>query len=128
MLNIRAVRKKIIDFFTTGIWRVRLKDLSRPKAFAIKQLRILFLTVHGFSHDKCPLRASALTFYSLLSIVPVAAMAFGIAKGFGWKTSERCPTPTKASAPMKPLRWKSFAPKSRGTVRHPAAWRMSTIR
>jgi len=30
-------------------------------------------------------RASALTFYSLLSIVPVLAMAFGIAKGFGFQ-------------------------------------------
>jgi membrane protein len=29
------------------------------------------------------LRASALTFYTLLSIVPVVAMAFGVAKGFG---------------------------------------------
>jgi len=40
--------------------------------------------------DKAPLRASALTFYSLLSVVPVAAMIFGIAKGFGFeKTLER---------------------------------------
>ncbi|MFC1813058.1 YihY/virulence factor BrkB family protein [Thermodesulfobacteriota bacterium] len=75
---------KISDFFKTGIWRIRLKDLPRKKSFAVKQLRILFLTVHGFSYDKCPLRASALTFYSLLSIVPVAALAFGIAKGFGF--------------------------------------------
>jgi membrane protein len=33
--------------------------------------------------DKCELRASALTFYSLLSIVPVVALAFAVAKGFG---------------------------------------------
>jgi membrane protein len=33
--------------------------------------------------DRCALRASALTFYSLLSVVPVMAMAFGISKGFG---------------------------------------------
>lgn len=77
-------RSRVIDFFKTGIWRVRLRDLPRRKAFFIKQLRILFLTIQGFNHDKCPLRASALTFYSLLSIVPVAAMAFGIAKGFGF--------------------------------------------
>ena len=29
------------------------------------------------------LRASALTFYTLLSVIPVAAIAFAIAKGFG---------------------------------------------
>lgn len=41
------------------------------------------LSFRGFSKDKCQLRASALTFYSLLSIVPIVAMVFGIAKGFG---------------------------------------------
>jgi membrane protein len=35
-------------------------------------------------NDKVQLRASALTFYSLLSIIPVAAIAFAIAKGFGF--------------------------------------------
>jgi len=84
MPDIRAIKSKFIAFFKTDIWRIRLRDLPRRKAFAIKQLRILFLTLHGFSYDKCPLRASALTFYSLLSIVPVAALAFGIAKGFGF--------------------------------------------
>jgi len=43
----------------------------------------MLLAVRGFTEDRCQLRASALTFYSLLSIVPVVAMAFGVAKGFG---------------------------------------------
>ena len=55
------------------------------KYFLIKQLRILVLATRGFGQDQCPLRASALTFYSILSIVPVVAMAFGIAKGFGFQ-------------------------------------------
>ena len=55
------------------------------KYFLIKQLRIFLLATRGFGQDQCPLRASALTFYSILSIVPVVAMAFGIAKGFGFQ-------------------------------------------
>jgi membrane protein len=46
-------------------------------------LRIIVLAVRGFDEDKCKFRASALTFYSLLSVVPVIAMMFGVAKGFG---------------------------------------------
>jgi membrane protein len=46
-------------------------------------LRIIVLSVRGFDEDKCKFRASALTFYSLLSVVPVIAMMFGVAKGFG---------------------------------------------
>jgi len=41
------------------------------------------LSVRGFSNDKVQLRASALTFYSLLSLIPVIAIGFAIAKGFG---------------------------------------------
>ena len=43
----------------------------------------LLFAVKEFNDDECSLRASALTFYSLLAIVPLLAFAFGIAKGFG---------------------------------------------
>ncbi|MBW2157708.1 MAG: YihY/virulence factor BrkB family protein [Deltaproteobacteria bacterium] len=80
-----ALKTKTINFINTDIWRIRKKDLPRMKYFLIKQLRILLLATRGFGQDQCPLRASALTFYSILSIVPVVAMAFGIAKGFGFQ-------------------------------------------
>ena len=85
MTDILTLKTKVIHFVRTDIWRVRAKDLSRIRYFLVKQLRILILTVRGFGKDKCPLSASALTFYSVLSIVPVVAMAFGIAKGFGFQ-------------------------------------------
>jgi membrane protein len=52
-------------------------------ALAAKYAKLLQLSWRGFKSDLCPLRASALTLYTLLSIVPVFAMLFGIAKGFG---------------------------------------------
>ena len=81
----RFLISKIINFIKADIWRISLNNLPRKKSFFIKQLRIVLLAIRGFDEDKCLLRASALTFYSLLSIVPVAAMAFGIAKGFGFE-------------------------------------------
>ncbi len=80
------LKSKIIHFIKTDIWRIRKKDLSRTKYFFVKPLRILLLAIRGFGQDQCPLQASALTFYSILSIVPLVAMAFGIAKGFGFQT------------------------------------------
>ncbi len=85
MPDILSLKSRMINFIKTDIWRIRKKDLSRMKYFFIKQLRILLLATRGFGQDQCPLRASALTFYSILSIVPVVAMAFGIAKGFGFQ-------------------------------------------
>jgi len=81
--------KDLLEFLKTDIWRLSLNDLSGKKAFLIQKLRILLLTIRCFNEDKCPLRASALTFYVLMSIVPMAAMAFGIAKGFGVDTMLR---------------------------------------
>lgn len=75
--------QKVIDFIIRDIWRIRIKKLPPKKSFLIRQLRILILAFRGFDEDKCSLRASALTFYSLLSVVPLVALLFGIAKGFG---------------------------------------------
>ena len=64
---------------------MRLKNYPPTHSFLIRQLRIIVLATRGFIENKCKYRASALTFYSLLSIVPVLAMMFGIAKGFGFE-------------------------------------------
>lgn len=77
------MRNKLINFLTEDIWRIRLRDLPRAKSMLVRNSRVILLSVRGFDEDKCKLRASALTFYTLLSIVPVVALAFGIAKGFG---------------------------------------------
>lgn len=74
---------KVIRFLKTDIWRIRLESCPPLKSFFIRQLRIIVLAVRDFKQDKCQFRASALTLYSLLSVVPVIAMMFGIAKGFG---------------------------------------------
>ncbi|MFO8052641.1 MAG: YihY/virulence factor BrkB family protein [Candidatus Omnitrophota bacterium] len=76
---------KLIRFITYDVWRLRLRDLTKIKSFLVKQLRIVLLTFREFNKDRCQLQAAALTFYSLLSIVPVIAMAFGIARGFGFQ-------------------------------------------
>lgn len=74
---------RFINFLTKDLWRIRTKNLTWSKSLYIHPLRIIMLVWRRFNEDNCQLRASALTFYSLLSVVPVVAMAFGIAKGFG---------------------------------------------
>jgi membrane protein len=66
-----------------AIWHTSRSDISRRKSFLIRQLRILVLAARGFMNDKVQLRASSLTFYSLLSVIPIVAIGFAIAKGFG---------------------------------------------
>lgn len=61
------------------------QNRERPLYWYQRLLRVLSDTFRGFIEDECYLKASALTFYSLLSIVPVLAVLFGIAKGFGFE-------------------------------------------
>jgi membrane protein len=84
-LDIQQSISRLIDFIRIDIWRIRLDDLPFKRSIFIKLLRIILLTLRGFDQDKCLLRASALTFYTLLSIPSVMAMFFGVAKGFGFE-------------------------------------------
>lgn len=83
MENQSSIRKRIENFIRYDLWRIRSHQLPPQKSFLIRQLRTIVLAFRSFGEDKCSLRASALTYYSLMSFVPMAAMAFGIAKGFG---------------------------------------------
>lgn len=49
-----------------------------------KIIDIIVEAVKKYNRDKCGDKASALTYYTVLSIVPLAAMAFGIANAFGF--------------------------------------------
>jgi len=79
----KAMISKIIHFINIGIWEIRLKELDPLKAFFVKYLRIILLAAQGFFRDHCQKTASVLTYFSLLNVVPVVAVAFAISKGFG---------------------------------------------
>ena len=74
-----------IERFNQTVWYSRRSDQSTFQWLLIRLVRTLVMAVQGFNRHHGALRASALTFFTLLSLVPVAAMAFGIAKGFGFE-------------------------------------------
>jgi len=83
-MNIRQKITKIFHFVTDEVWRVRLDDYPKRIALLLRYLRVVLLSFRRFGEDRVQLRASALTYYSLLAMVPILAMGFGIAKGFGF--------------------------------------------
>ena len=58
-------------------------QLRRSAPYWARQRRIIYLLYKGIKRDNIYIKASALTFYSILSVIPIVALAFGIAKGFG---------------------------------------------
>lgn len=95
----------LIKRFNHAIWHTPLSEISRWKVFFFKQMRIIVLATRGFSNDKVQLRASALTFYSLLSVIPVAAIAFAIAKGFSLDQNLEQLISEKFQAHQEVLNW-----------------------
>ena len=74
---------RIKAFFTNDLWKTRTRDMPFPRRVPIKFLKIALLSARSFQNDLASIRAAALTLYTLLSVVPVTALLFGIAKGFG---------------------------------------------
>jgi membrane protein len=71
----------IKKFFKQTIWK-KEENKSVQKYF-YKCLRILILSGKSFIDDNIFYKASTLTFYTLLSLIPFLAICFGIAQAFG---------------------------------------------
>ncbi len=76
---------RLKKFIQEDIWDNNFRKDSPVISFFIRQLRMIIFAIKGFIEERVSLRASALTYYTLLSVVPIAAMAFGMAKGFGFQ-------------------------------------------
>lgn len=73
------------NYFNSNFWAAFFSRSKKVNHSVVRASRIALAAARGFRDDDCASKASALTFYSLLSIVPVLAVAFGIAKGFGFQ-------------------------------------------
>src|SRR5688500_1511386 len=74
---------RIRTYFSKDVWRPSLSELDPLRALYYKTARILYLACAGFQEDKCFFRASALTYITVLSLVPLLAFAFSVTKGLG---------------------------------------------
>jgi membrane protein len=81
--NKKPIAARIAAFLNQDQWAVELGSLPTLKAMRIKFSRVFFLTVRGFISDRCMFRASGLTYITILSLVPMLAFAFSVAKGLG---------------------------------------------
>jgi membrane protein len=81
--QIRSLYKDIWDFLTKDIWSLDLSKLGRLQAFGIRQAKVLIFVLRQFYEDKLVIRASSLTYSTLLAIVPLLAVGFAILKGVG---------------------------------------------
>lgn len=72
------------SFFSHEVWEARLSDLPSRQALGYRAARIVYCTLRGLIFEETlHVRAAALTYFTVLSLVPLLAFAFAVLKGFG---------------------------------------------
>ena len=74
----------IIQFFKVGIWRISQGDVSPLRYLLLVVVKKLMLAIRFFTAKRVLSKAAALTYSTLLAIVPIFAVVFAIARGFGY--------------------------------------------
>lgn len=93
---LRNVRRKgcelhraTLKLLTTDIWDIEITTLPALKRRVLRTVRIFFLVGRGFKNDECGLHASSLTFMTLLSFVPILALAISVVRTVSYDASMR---------------------------------------
>ena len=75
---------EIFTYFTDTIFRRDINEWRNPVIrWLVQQYRLLFYTARGLLEHGTIVRSAALTFYTLMSLVPIVAVVFAVVKGFG---------------------------------------------
>ncbi|WP_165020282.1 MULTISPECIES: YihY/virulence factor BrkB family protein [unclassified Dysgonomonas] len=84
--KIKTFVQRVIRFLTYGIWRVsKSTSHSSHKIGLYNIIKTFILAIRNIDGAQLFTRASALTYSTLLSIVPLLAVLFAIARGFGFQ-------------------------------------------
>ena len=75
---------QIKAFLLEDIWRVTDDEVSRKRGMIYNAIKILTLSIKEFTERRIVNKASALTYNTLLAIIPILAILFAIARGFGF--------------------------------------------
>ena len=71
-------------FLTYDIWRITESEVTSRTFSIYTIIKTFYLAVNRFISERLMNKASALTYSTLLAIVPILAIIFAIARGFGF--------------------------------------------
>lgn len=79
--------KEFLKFVSYDLWRVDSDEVGHKKNLLYNILKSVILTVRNSQELQLDARAASLTYRTLLSTVPVLAVMFAIARGFGFQNT-----------------------------------------
>jgi membrane protein len=81
MGNIKNKFAKIKEFLTHEIWQKQRDEVRRW--WLVKLAKVVIFTLRSSNRHDTAIRSSALSFYTVMSLVPLLAIAFAVVKGLG---------------------------------------------
>lgn len=75
---------QIWRFLTYDIWRITESEVTKSTYALYNIIKTVYICITRFANDRLINKASALTYSTLLAIVPILAVLFAIARGFGF--------------------------------------------
>ncbi|MGD9874691.1 MAG: YihY/virulence factor BrkB family protein [Kiritimatiellia bacterium] len=81
--EVSEIFRRVKQFVFRDVWDLEISSLPPLHAIPVRIYRVGHLVVKGFIDDELSIRASALTYTALLSLVPLLALVFSLLKGFG---------------------------------------------
>ena len=77
---------RIKHYFKEVIWNIDCQKLPKAKRILLNILKGFLITIKKFIENKISIHVASLTFFTIISVVPMIALAFGVTKGFGLET------------------------------------------
>ena len=77
---------RIRDFLSHQLWQIEPERRSRLSAIRLLQFAVML--IEGFVRDHLLLRASALSYFTVISLVPLLAVVVAIAKAVGFQSDD----------------------------------------
>ena len=92
--------KKFMHFLQHDLWRIDLVHDSGLHRFGVETLRVMHLVFQGVKSDRCKLHASALTFATLMALIPFLVIIFAISSAIGFTTAKEWMIEQSAEMPQ----------------------------
>jgi membrane protein len=82
-VDVGALRERVSRYFERDIWQRHPTGTSRLVALGRSAIQVGVVVAQGIERDQILLRATALTYFAMLSLVPILALAIGLVGAFG---------------------------------------------
>ena len=75
---------RLWKFLTDDIWRITEDEVNKTTFSVYTVIKTIYLCVNRFTKDRLANKAAALTYSTLFALIPILAVVFAIARGFGF--------------------------------------------